>query len=124
MQNNAAIVAEIKKAIGAHGAWKLKLKTAIAMGASEADPVTVRCDNVCEFGKWLYGPTLDQEIRQGTPYKVIRRLHAEFHDCASRVLSKALAGRKQEAERMMSEEYAARSDKLVRALQKWRGELV
>lgn len=57
------------------------------------------------------------------PYKVIRRLHAEFHECASRVLEMALSGDKDGAMAVLEGEYAARSHKLITALSKWRREL-
>ena len=117
------IMSEIKKAIGAHGAWKLKLRTAISLGTSEAKPSDVKCDDLCEFGKWLYGPTIGSDVKVGVPYQVVKRLHAEFHICASKVLELALAGRKQEADALFQVEYDERSQKLIRALMKWRGEV-
>lgn len=123
MRNNDKIIAEIREAIHAHGTWKLRLSTAIATGKSDADPYTTKCDNLCAFGQWLYGPTIDSATRAGKPYQVVKRLHAEFHDTASRVLDLALSGRKQEARMLMDDEYAQRSDKLIRALTKWRKEL-
>ena len=121
--SNEQTVQEIKKAIGAHGAWKLKLRTAITTGRSEATPADVRCDDKCEFGKWMYGSTLDDQIRAGKPYNVIKRLHAEFHQCASKVLTLATSGQKDAAEDLMQTEFKDKSEILVRALTKWRGEL-
>ena len=123
MVSNQAIIEEIKKAIGAHGKWKLKLLTAINHGSSEHNPSTVRVDNLCEFGKWLYGPTISDLTKQGKPYEVIKRLHAEFHRCAGSVLELALAGKKAEARELLEGEYNQRSQILVKALTKWRGEL-
>jgi hypothetical protein len=121
--SNAVMAEEIKKAMGAHGAWKLRLKTAVAVGRSDLSPATVRCDDLCEFGKWIYSPSIDAATKQGMPYKVVRRLHGEFHECASRVLTCALAGKKQEANSLLDGEFTERSDKLLRALTKWRGEI-
>jgi len=117
------IIPEINKALQAHGAWKLRLRTVISCGKSDFHPRDVKCDNLCEFGKWLYGPTLDAQVRAGMPYKVIKRLHAEFHECASKVLSLALNGQIQEANELMEGEYSERSEKLARALSKWKREL-
>lgn len=121
--SNALMLEEMKKAIGAHGAWKLRLRTAISLGKSDADPTQVKCDDRCEFGKWLYGRSLDAETKQGMPYHVVRRLHAEFHDCAGRVLELALRGQKSEALTLLDGEYGQRSEKLVVALTKWRREI-
>ena len=54
---SAQAISEINNAIGAHGVWKLKLRTAIATGASDIEPKTVRCDDKCALGQWLYGST-------------------------------------------------------------------
>lgn len=122
--SNQLIVEEIKKALGAHGAWKLRLKTAVTTGRSQVSPSDVKCDNLCEFGKWLYGPTIDANTRAGKPYQVVKRLHAEFHECASRVMALAVDGNKTEANNLLDGEYTEKSEKLARALNKWRGELV
>jgi len=122
--SDAVMLEEIKKAMGAHGAWKLRLRTAISVGRSDANPSQVKCDNLCEFGKWLYGQSIDGETKRGMPYQVIRRLHAEFHACASSVLELAIAGRKDQAITLLEGEYTERSDKLVRAMTKWRGEIM
>ena len=62
--------------------------------------------------------------RAGKPYQVVRRLHAEFHQSAADVLRLALAARKADADAMFQGTFAERSDKLVRALTKWKGELL
>jgi hypothetical protein len=121
--SNADLEAAVRAAIGAHGAWKLKLKTAVNTGRSEATPATVGRDDQCEFGKWLHGQGIDEETRAGMPYQVVRRLHAEFHQCAGRVLALGLDGKRVEAGNLLEGEYTARSEKLVTALAKWRGEL-
>ncbi|MBK8085729.1 MAG: CZB domain-containing protein [Devosia sp.] len=113
----------IRRAIGAHGAWKLKLKTAVTTGRSDATPQTVRKDDQCEFGRWLHGQGIDAQTRAGMPYKVVRRLHAEFHDCAGRVLQYGLDGKRVEANQLLEGEFAQRSETLVLALTKWRGEV-
>jgi len=116
-------IKEINDAIGAHGAWKLKLRTAISVGGSDIEPVTVRCDDRCAFGRWLYGPTIDGHTKSGTPYQVIQRLHAEFHQTAATVLERALAGQKLQATEILDGQFKERSEKLVRALIKWKDEL-
>lgn len=45
----------IKTAIGAHGTWKLRLKTAITFGKTDMDTDKVYRDNCCGFGRWLQG---------------------------------------------------------------------
>ncbi len=122
--SNATIAEEIKKAMGAHGAWKLRIRTAISTGNSDASPASAKNDVGCAFGKWLSGPSIDAVTRQGMAYKVVRRLHAEFHECAGRVLALALDAKKREALDLLEGEYSLRSEKLLRALTKWRGEVM
>lgn len=120
---NQQMIAEITNAMGAHGAWKLRLKTSIATGQFDQDVHSVSCDDRCQFGQWLHGSTIEAGTRAGVPYQVVRRLHAEFHQSAANVLAHALKGQKAEATAVLEGDYAQRSDKLGRALLKWRREL-
>ena len=85
--SQADLSTQINAAIGAHGAWKVRLKAAINTGTCDVTPAVASCDDKCAFGGWLYGPTISQTTRTGVPYQVIRRLHAEFHQCAGQVLT-------------------------------------
>lgn len=114
---------EIQAAVGAHGAWKLKLTTAINSGKCDTAAEDIACDNKCAFGQWLYGPELDDATRTGRPYQVTKRVHADFHKLAHDVAILAENGKKAEAFALMDGEYKATSDKLLRALSKWRGEI-
>jgi hypothetical protein len=116
-------ITEINNAIGAHGAWKLKLTTAISTGHFETDAATVARDDKCAFGQWLHGPTIDERTRAGLPFQVIARLHAEFHQSAAQVVAHAVAGRPADARALLGSDYVQRSEKLMRALNKWKGEL-
>lgn len=112
---------EILKAIGAHGQWKTRLTQAIETGKMDVSVETVRLDNQCAFGKWLYGPTLDAKDKLSPQYKEVRSLHAKFHEVASQVLELALAGKKHEAQQLMSlnGEYAKVSSQLTAAMMAW-----
>ena len=114
---------EIRAALVAHDSWNRRLTTAINLGNCETAPSDIAVDDKCAFGKWLYGPELDEETKAGKPYQVTRRLHAEFHDVAARVAALAEAGRKGDAYALLDGEYSQRSSKLMRALTKWRSEL-
>ena len=122
--SNRIYIEEIKAGIGAHGAWKLKLRTAMTTGNTDLKPDVVRCDDQCALGKWLHGSTIDAQTRLGMPYKVNKRVHAEFHECAARVVELILAGQTAKAEALLEGEFTERSEKVVRALTKWRGELL
>ena len=120
---NERTLEEIQKAIGAHGLWKLRLKTAINSGSSDFSPDVVACDNKCDFGKWLHDDSMPADIKGGMPYQVITRLHAEFHRTASTVLQDALDGNTAKSKEKLEGEFAAQSTKLISALNKWKGEL-
>ncbi len=117
------LAGNIKEAIGSHGAWKLKLKTAINVGYSDLVVSEVGCDGNCAFGKWLKSPDFDAETRNGAPYRVISRLHSEFHKCAGNVLELATTERGAEAMTLLEGEFTQQSEKLVRGLQKWKREV-
>ncbi|MEK9142033.1 MAG: CZB domain-containing protein [Nitrospirota bacterium] len=112
---------EINKAIGAHGMWKTRLTHAIETGKMDATVDTVRMDNQCAFGKWLYGASLDAKDKRASHYEEVRSLHAKFHQVASQVVELALAGKKQQALQLMSLEggYTEVSSKLTAAMSAW-----
>ncbi|MFC3099288.1 CZB domain-containing protein [Altererythrobacter lauratis] len=119
----SSIPEQINAAIGAHGAWKLRLKTAIASGTGDLDWRIVSKDCECAFGKWLHGHEIDAATRASVPYQVVKRLHQEFHIAAGRVVQAVQNGHRQAAQDLMDGEFIPRSEKLVRALTKWKGEL-
>ena len=122
MSNNEMVTA-VQNAIGAHGKWKFNLKMAVSNGKSDFEVAKVKRDDLCDFGKWLHGDSIDEETKQGKPYEVVTRLHREFHECASQVLNLALTNNKNKADALLEGEFTHRSDTLVRALTKWKGEL-
>ncbi len=82
----------LRNAMDAHAKWRLK--TAVATRRSDITPEHAACDDRRDFGKWLHDPHLDRDIRDSDPCRVIRRLHAEFHQTASEALESALNGQK------------------------------
>jgi len=113
----------IREAIGAHGTWKLRLKTAVLTGRGELSAREARCDDRCAFGRWLHSDQIDDATRQGKPYRVIRRLHAEFHDAAGQVLAATEQGDSEAAAAILQGPFTERSDTLKVALTKWLGEI-
>lgn len=110
----------ISTAISAHGAWKRRLADAIANGRSEFTAATVRADNQCEFGCWLYGLPAGEQRK---PECIrVREFHAKFHHEAANTLALALAGKKAEAERSMvlGGPFAVASSALTMAMMDWR----
>lgn len=113
----------INKALTAHGAWKLRLLNAISHGSSEFKVAVVEADNQCDFGRWMY--SLPVEVRMSEPCATIRKLHAEFHVEAARVLSLAVSGSTEEALAALEprSQYANLSGQLALALVKWKQSL-
>lgn len=122
MDNEQTLV-EIQNAIRAYGEWKLRLKTAISRGASEFSPDTVSQDNQCAFGKWLHGTTLPASAKGGASYASVKRMHAEFHQTAGKVLKNALDGNQAMSQQLLDGDFADQSKKLVAALSEWKGAL-
>lgn len=85
---------EITKAVGAHGVWKMRLRTAIDTGKADANAADVAKDNACAFGQWLYGPAIPAAARTNDDYITVRKLHAEFHQCAAKVIECVCHGHK------------------------------
>jgi methyl-accepting chemotaxis protein len=118
-----ALVTQIDEAIGAHGLWKMRLRSAIRSRHCDLSPAQASGDCHCAFGKWLHDPAFDPAHRNGVPHTVVTRVHAEFHREAGKVLDLALAGQEAAANAALEGGFALTSEKLVRALMKWKGEV-
>lgn len=105
---------EIKKAIGAHGMWKSRLRQAIDTGNSEWAPEKVKLDNVCDFGKWIHA--LPPAAGDASHVARVKDLHAKFHVEASSVLQLAKAGNKDAANKAIAQ--GSNFDKLTSELTK------
>ncbi len=111
----------LKGAIAAHAAWSARLKAAIVSGKLDVPVSTVRADNQCQFGKWLYGAGTSAGEAQTENYRQAKQLHAQFHDEASKVAQLAILSQKAAAEQAMgpSSEYAKISSALTGVLTRW-----
>ncbi|WP_300296528.1 CZB domain-containing protein, partial [Ferrovibrio sp.] len=93
MSEATPVLTAIDKAVSAHAQWKNRLRTAVETRQSDITPDHACKDNLCQFGKWLYGDALGiSRAEKGADYEAIRRMHAEFHVQAAETLKKALAG--------------------------------
>lgn len=112
----------IEKAIAAHAGWKARLRSAIGTGKFDVAVGTVKLDNQCEFGKWLYGQELSHSEKETEQYHTVRHLHAQFHQEAARVVELATTGQKDAAEKAMAMDssYAKTSTALTQAMTNWR----
>lgn len=115
-------VENISNAISAHGAWKERLVSAIASGTSDFDPDVVKQPDKCEFGKWLYGDDISADAKGSDYYNKSVDLHAQFHVEAGNVLSLALQGNKDEAEKLIGpdSEFTKLSSTLTDLLNEWK----
>jgi methyl-accepting chemotaxis protein len=114
---------QISAAIGAHGLWKGRLRTAIEKGVSETPVNVVRDDRQCNFGKWLHGPELDATAKKSAHYGACVEIHRRFHSAAADVLQLAMSGKKDEASRLLAPDqpFGKISSELTREMLAWKG---
>ncbi len=108
-------------AISAHSNWTGRLRVASARGKLDVPVSTIKADNQCQFGKWLYGKQLSDAIKQTEEYRTVQQLHAQFHEEASKVAQMALSGQREAAEKALnpSSDYCRISSALTAAINKW-----
>jgi methyl-accepting chemotaxis protein len=113
--------ATLSKAIAAHSAWTSRLRAAIQSRHLDIPVSTIRADNECQFGKWLYGTEFSGKEKQSEHYRKAKQLHARFHEEASRVAQLALSGERNAAELALNEssEYERSARALADALTRW-----
>jgi hypothetical protein len=117
----APMLKDIDAAIALHESWKTRLLNAIETGSSEWAPRTVKTDDQCDVGKWLYGFSPDEKALPR--YNIIKQLHAQFHIEAGRILEIALLGHKDNAVAELEGQYAKISSSLVAELLAWKADL-
>ena len=110
---------EITEAIGAHGAWKTRLRAAALAGTSTLDPAQVADGHICRFGVWLDGYVKanpnDRDARR------ISDMHQQFHRCAGTVAMSIREGRTDEALREIETgRFKQISGDLVAQMMDWR----
>jgi hypothetical protein len=116
------MVEEIEKALQAHRLWRAQLKEAIQTHKTDKPIGTIRANNMCAFGKWLYGSDIPSEQKKSDHYKIVTELHTEFHKIAGEVAQLAITGKTAEAEALMSTsgKYLEISSKLSSELTRWK----
>lgn len=113
----------IVKAIGAHGAWKLRLREAIHTGRTDWQVDTVRRDDACDFGKWL--AKLPAGVKRSTEGEEVFSYHTRFHELVAGILEQVKAGKTEQAAKAIGEgsEFTELSSRLTRAMMAWRDSL-
>ncbi len=121
-EEKSRVEEQITAAIAAHAMWKQRLRIAIQTGATDISVETIRVDNQCVFGKWLYSDSIPPRVKQSPEYQKVLKLHADFHKVAARVAELAISGRAAEAETLMkvNGEYAIASAQLTQAMTDWK----
>ncbi len=115
-------VSAFEEAVHAHEQWKAGFARAIRDGGAGLQAETVRSDDQCLLGQWLYGHA-GRSVENAAAFAMLRDVHAEFHKAAARVLSLALAGKTREAVHAMApgDPYGQWSAILVVALMRYVG---
>lgn len=113
---------EIAAAIHSHERWKVRLGASIDDGNVTADVADVGKDNLCAFGRWLYGSTIPKAALYDPNYIIVQFLHAKFHECAGQVVRLLSEGKTAEASALMADdgEYTRISGQLTATMVKWR----
>lgn len=111
--------AALKDAIAAHGTWKLKLRTSVNSGKAAQSADEIACHTCCAFGIWMHDPRIVDEHGASIPYRVIDRLHAEFHAVAADITDLVIAGDVNRAKTMLETTFNEHSTHLVRGMTKW-----
>lgn len=81
---------EIMEAIGAHGAWKLRLRSAALRKETSLPVADIQVDHKCRFGKWL--ATFSPDMNERDSVQNVRRLHRDFHLQAGQIAGKIARG--------------------------------
>lgn len=113
----------IEEAIGKHVAWMSLIREAVLEAPTGIDVESIRADDRCEFGQWLYASHWLPEERATEYYQDVRRVHAAFHDLAAKVAMLAASGRAVEAYTLLYGEYVTMSGRLAIALRAWQAAL-
>lgn len=103
------------EAIAAHAKWKVRLRVFLEdPGKDSLKPDEVERDDQCDLGKWIYGE--GSKNAGDAAFATLEEAHRQFHVLAGDVIRKAVAGRRLEAEAILSGEYLRRSVAVISAI--------
>jgi len=111
---------DIMTIIGAHGAWKMKLRNAIISGQLDKPVEIIASDSHCAFGRWL--ATISEEDRNTPEAKAVQLHHTAFHRIAGKIAEHALSNEKVEAVRMLDTEFKLTSDSFKECMIAWKNQ--
>ena len=107
----------INAAIEAHLAWTERFNDAIAHRVLPEAIRNAGYDDLCAFGKWLYG--LDDQAKHSSYYRKVKDLHYRFHNEAAEIVRLMERSFFDDAKARLAGDYAAASQKLQAALRDW-----
>ncbi len=106
----------IMDAITAHIKWKVRLQDYLNGTSQEVlDPMVICRDDQCVLGKWIHGPAT-MHFHDYQEFHQLRADHAQFHFVAGNVVKKVQEHDRDGANRLMENEYAHTSRKVIQAL--------
>jgi len=106
----------LNAAITSHARWKGQLREAIDRGELP-DPISVRADDRCDLGKWIYGE--GAAYQTASEYQDLKLLHAQFHEIAASVVKTIINDNKANAKvQLESGNLAEGSMKVINAISK------
>lgn len=106
-----------QQAVTAHTGWKMKVARYLSSPDGSLQVATVRQDNRCELGKWLYGE--GKSFHLLPEYQKLVADHARLHQSASDLIRRANTGEYLTKETVMGERspYGLASKDLLNSLQ-------
>lgn len=104
-------------AVESHLAWTQAFADAI--GKAEVSEAIRLCgyDDLCTFGKWLYG--LDDAVKLDPAYRRTKDLHYRFHVEAAQIADLMLVLQFEQAKQALHGAFARASAELVEAIRAW-----
>lgn len=110
-------------AIVVHECWRDDLPFLLAQDRAGARRAALADDRACALGAWLNGPEITPATRATPAWRVVARLHREYHETLGEVARLIDEGRPAAAKAHVVSASMARSNRLIAALQKWCAEL-
>lgn len=116
---------QIEQAIGTHGLFKLRLRSAISTGRLEGSVATLGSHLNCAFGKWMDSPSVAPPTKASSQYAKVDLLHARFHVAAAKVAALAIAGKADEAKAALEPdgEFSLVAAEFMTAMHEWKGNI-
>ena len=103
---------DVSAAISAHKHWKSRLSLLVGdLQKEQLDPMEVGDPVRCKLGKWI--ATMIDTNRRDSLFTSLITTHTEFHRLASVIVSLANNGEREEAKRLLDNEFAELSADVV-----------